>query len=824
MAIKAPAPVAGAVLVVRRPMALAALVLRRRYRHWWWLPGWLFAAMTLLPALLAIAWLVPGLAMLLAGRLTPLPMVIIFIPLAAALCYFTMRHLPVGWPRFRPGSADADYIAPAPASRKPDVPADAVIATVVICAGFALWSALRHPQDVLATGDPGLYLQYAYWIAHHGSVTIPDSPAAFGSSAHLTFASHGFFPNGPNLTPSFMPGLPLVLAGGAWLSGIPGAMLMAPAIAGCAVLSFAGVAGRLVGPRWAPVAALVLALTLPEQYTGRTTLAEPLVQVLLFGGLCLIIDAMIISRRRHGAGSAANGSMTPAAMMTLAGVGGFALGLTVLAWIGSLGFLLPAFPVLALMFLARRPQAGPLAAGLFLGAACGLLAGLVLERPYLSSLAPQLHLFGLCAAGFGLLTALIAPLGFPAARSRIRRAFLTRGRLNAAGLSSAWLDPVRLVPPVPEGERVSGSDGPVWRLPSLSLVAQFLAVATPVLVLIGFALRPYYQTTKGFTDPYVVRYVASLQRLAGLPVNGHRQYYEDSLSWVMWYVGIPAVLLACVGFALLGRRLVRAAFAWRSSAVAARLWGLTYLIVGWSVLTVLWDPAVLPGQPAASRRLVPVVLPGLILVALWTCCQLKARALNLGARPLTTWTVGTCCVLALLVPAFWSSFSPTVSQGSTRAGAIPDAHLTFRGVAVSRTGVGSLPAATSLCSAIGPNASVVFTDALTADYFAPVVRSMCDEPAATMAAGPGSAAAVSVTAAESPAVEQVVTSIERAGRRPVMLGSSRSSLSALGVPPREAVSLRSRADAAVLTGPPAGTWPFSYTVWMVSLSAAANRA
>ena len=50
---------------------------------------------TMAPALLAIALLVPGTGMLLAGRLLPLPMLIIFVPLAVALCYFAMRGLPV---------------------------------------------------------------------------------------------------------------------------------------------------------------------------------------------------------------------------------------------------------------------------------------------------------------------------------------------------------------------------------------------------------------------------------------------------------------------------------------------------------------------------------------------------------------------------------------------------------------------------------------------------------------------------------------------------------------------------------------------------------
>lgn len=813
-------PVASAALAVRRPVVSAAQTVRRRYRHWWWLPGWLFAAMTQLPALLAIAWLVPAFAMLVAGRLTPMPMIIIFVPLAGALCYFAMRKLPVSWPRFRPGSPDSDFVPSTPASRRPDVPADAVIATVVIAVGYAVWSAFKHSQAVLASGDPGLYLQYAYWIAHHGSVKIPEAASSFGSTANLSFTSFGFFPNGPNLTPAFMPGLPLVLAGGVWISGIPGALLVAPAIGGCAVLSFAGVAGRLIGPRWAAPAALVLALTLPEQYASRTTLSEPLVQVLLFGGLCMIIDSMVVARRRHGLGTWRDASVAPVAAMTLAGLGGLAFGLTVLVWIGSLSFLLPAFPVLALMFVARRRQAGPLAIGIFLGAGCGLYAGLMLVRPYLSSLSSELHLFGLCAAGFGVATALVAPLGFPAVRSWARRVFLGRARMRLLG------------------ERT-------WALPSLAMVVQWVAFAVPVLALIGFAVRPYVQKTSGFSDPYVVRYVASLQRLTGLSIDGHRQYYETSLDWVFWYLGVPAVLLACAGAALLGRRLVRGAAAWQGSAASARMWGLAYVVVGWSVATVLWDPSVIPGQPTAARRLVPVVLPGLVLLALWACCQLKARALDLGARRLTSWVVGVCCVLAMIVPAFWTSFEPSVSSHG---------HVSFQGSAMSRTGQGSLAAATSLCSAIGQNASVVFTDAQTADYFAPVVRSLCDQPAATLLApvsggsgagsgsgsgsgvtgvpgsgadalsGPGDNSAGSAASAQSLAVEQAVSLIERTGRRPVLLGASSSALSVFGVVPRDVVSLQTRMDAATLNRPPTGTWPFSYTVWMASPLSAPSGA
>ena len=203
-----------------------------------------------------------------------------------------------------------------------------------------------------------------------------------------------------------------------------------------------------------------------------------------------------------------------------------------------------------------------------------------------------------------------------------------------------------------------GLGGEEISLPSLESVLQWLALALPVVALIGLAIRPYLQTVRGQTDPTLIREVAALQRIAGLPVDGRRQYYEQSFDWVLWYLGVPAVLLACAGAASLGRRLVRAAFEWRSSVVAARLWALPLLIIVWSVATVLWDPAVAPWQPWASHRLVPVVLPGLVLLGVWVSSRLTMRAAVLGASRLTVVLVAFCCVLALAIPPLVTSLNP----------------------------------------------------------------------------------------------------------------------------------------------------------------------
>ena len=733
-----------------RPVRLA--------RRWPWLPGWAFAAVTQAPALLAIAWLVPGIGMLLAGRLVPIPMLIMFVPLAVALCYFAMRRLPVGWPRF--GEARG-------------VPVAALLLMVLVAAGFGVWQASFRAEQLFAASDPSVYLQYGYWIAEHGTVHVPASSALFGASAGVDFATPGSTVSGDSLTPLAMPGLPLVLAGGMWLGGIGGALLMPAVLGGCALLSFAGLVGRLCGAWWAVAAELVLALCLPEVYVTRTPMSEPLVQVLLFGGLCLYIDSLVPSRVSGGRG------------LALAGLGGLAMGLTVLASVGSLGMLLPAFPVVGVLFVARRAQAAPFGLGLFAGIGVGLAAGLVLAHPYLSFLSTQLHVIGFAVAGFGFLTALLAPLAFPGIRAWMRRVCAHR-------LSFKWFQGQQLV------------------FPSLGTMFAGLALVLPALVFVGLAARPYLQTVQGQTNPAMIREVASLQRLERLPVDGQRLYSESSLYWVFWYLGVPAVLLACAGAAVLGRRLVRRALASDTSVslvAALRPWALPFLLIGWSVVTVLWIPSTVPWQPLGSHRLVPLVLPGLLLLAVWMSSWLTSWAAALGAARAIVVLVAACCVLALAIPPLVTTFNPGLaskpSVGRQSSGLSKlVSRVQLRGVGASAAYARSVTAASSLCAAIGSSASVLFVDPATAASYALVVRGVCGQPTAFV---------VSTSAA---VLEQAVDSIEQIGQRPVVLGPTRSSVAMLGVAPRQVVLLRTSSDAQVLTGPPAGNWPVTYSLWL----------
>src|SRR5262249_8176445 len=152
--------------------------------------GWLFGAVTVLPALLAVAWLLPAFPLLLAGRISAGPMVFMFAPLAAALCYFAVRQLPAAWPAFpeargtpeareatseaqatskasktsEPGKAPETGKAPEAPKKPASKPATqwwALAATVAVAVAFTVWQLAERTEQIIYLRDPATYLQVA---------------------------------------------------------------------------------------------------------------------------------------------------------------------------------------------------------------------------------------------------------------------------------------------------------------------------------------------------------------------------------------------------------------------------------------------------------------------------------------------------------------------------------------------------------------------------------------------------------------------------------------------------------------------------------------
>ena len=660
--------------------------------------------LTIVPPLLAAAWLLTGLPLLLLGHFSPLPMLAAWTPVAAALVLVARRCLSGALP---PELAGAPWWSAA-----------ALLLTAI---GFGIFQFAYHSQQIIVQRDPASYVEFGNWIARHGSLPIPDDLAAFGAPARLlSFFSPAFDPVGHSLAPQFMAGLPMTLAPAFWAGGVSAAVAVNAVLAACGVLAMGGLTARLVGARWAPLAALILAVTLPEQYTARSDFSEPLAQMLFLGGLCLIVDSLGRDGRQA---------------RWLAALGGLAIGLTLLVRIDGTSDLLPLIPYCGLLLLQRRPQAVPLIIGTAAGASYGAVDGVLLTRPYLRLV--EGSLIPLIMIGLALLA------------------------VTAVGMLIVW-------------ERGLPAWDGTW-LPRL-------AAAVPVAIVTALFVRPWVQTVHGSASSVV----ADFQREDHLPVQPTRLYSEISLHWVFWYVGVPAVVLATIGASVLARRCLQG---------RAPKWILPLLCLGWIITATLLRPGILPDQPWASRRLVPGVLPGVIVLAVWGLAWLTGR---LG-RISRLWRGAIVAVLAaaLVLPAAQTAFRPAVRAGGTLG-----VRVTLTGLAVRPTYQGEIQAVRRMCAALPADASVIILDRTTSAQLEQVVRGMCGVPAAAPEQRLHSM------------VAEVIRDIRRAGRQPVLLAATPQELTGFGGVIRRIMSLRSRADAHTLVTPPHTTNKLSITVWM----------
>ncbi|MBV9205799.1 MAG: hypothetical protein JO037_10465 [Actinobacteria bacterium] len=682
--------------------------------------GRLLGRLSVLPALLVMSWLLAGFPLLLIGHFTPVLTLALSVPVAAVLIPLGLRWIPAP----SPGTWPARGLSQA------RTPWWSVAAVLAVAVAFGADQVAHHSQEIIIFRDPASYFQFAEWISRHGSLPIPQDRAAFGDGIR-NFSSLAYYQVGHAVVPQFMAGLPMVLAGTIWIGGANAALLAAPVLGVAALLAFGGLTARLVGPRWAPLAVLALALSLPEQFTSRSDYSEPLAQILFLGGLCLVIDSLA----RDGA----------AGDRVLAAIAGLALGLTVLVRIDGASDILPTVPYCGLLLLGRRRQALPLIGGVTAGAAYGTVDGLVLSRPYLETNKSSLVLLAVAAAVVLIATLAALPLlhhrGLPEVKGR-------------------WL---------PDA-----------------------ASAMAVLVVVAFAVRPLVQTVRSRMPGTTEQTIASYERANHLPVDPTRTFAEQSLHWVFWYVGVPAVILATVGAALLARRCVRG---------QAPFWTLPLMTFAWTIVTVLYRPAITPDHPWASRRLVPAVLPGVVLLAVWASSWLVRWLDEHGYAGVSSIGSGIVLAVGLVLPPAITTFGLGVRTGGPLG-----VTLTAGGLGSRTTYGGELSAVNGLCAAIPEGSSVIIVDGPIADHFTEIIRGMCGDPAARITPSGGTP--------DASAVEPAVRSIQRAGRRPVLLAAEASELRPYHGLVRNIMTLSTMEEFNTLMTPPLTTKPLKMSVWM----------
>ncbi|MFC3688268.1 hypothetical protein [Aquipuribacter hungaricus] len=600
-------------------------------------------------------------------RTTPL---LVAAPLAVALALLPVMLVASGaqqvglWSPWTAAPALATGVALAavllPRLDLPRLPWPSALLLLALCAGLGTWAALTHGEHLVVRRDPGAYATYALALARYGGVPLDPGLDVFGLPASdpwvrvgaaANYAVPGTGADGSAtllVSPQFLVGVPALLSG-AWLVGGWSGLLVAPAVvAALALAAFAGLAAQLLGARWALLATALLGVSQPVVLVARQTFSEPFSLLYLLTAATLLVLA---------AASRGQRARLPAL------VAGLLLGAHLLVRIDAVRELVLLVPLVALLAGRRHPAAGPLAVGTLLTGVPAALATRWWDSPYVASVASSLGPLVAAGAVVTVLSAAALLLG-----RRVARRWDTTGVPRAAVRAAALLPAV--------------------------------AAATVALVGVGLASRPLWLVDS--REPYLPgmeQFVGALQQQQGLPVDGLRTYAEDSVVWLVWWLGPVTVLLALVASVVLAAVGTRAVL----SRQPLPRW-LLPVVVGLAVTVLsLYRPAITPDHPWADRRYVTVTYPYLVLAATATLAWLVGTGRR-GTRP-----AAAVLAAAMLLP--------------TALATLP--------LATARTETGQVAAVGAVCAALedaGPRPAVLAVGFRARVEWAPVVRARCGVP------------------------------------------------------------------------------------------------
>ncbi|MFT4028604.1 MAG: hypothetical protein QM675_01910 [Protaetiibacter sp.] len=465
-----------------------------------------------------------------------------------------------------------------------------VVAVPLVIAFAVAWVLVQLPyatEYLRPSRDPGIYTITGIWLAQHGtpSIDVGGALRMIEGVPGLTGDLGPFSPEGDGqVRLQGGDGAPTIVALGYWVAGTSGALTANLVMGGIGVLAVYELARRLLrSSLLALLATVVLGLSVPFVYFSRAPYTEIAALAFFAAATALLVDAV-----RSGG----------QARMVLAGVlAGVASATRIDAYL-ALAMMLAAL-ALAMALRFTHPSVRTIPAFLrFAVPGCGLAAIGVIDLlvnygRYVNDLGTRFVLL--------VLLLVVVVLGCLVALTLVRR--------RAAE---------------PAGLTIHG--GRRW----------WVGMSAACVVLVAFWLsRPLwieYHMTTGY--PYQVQ-VSQLQAQAGLPLDPTRSYDEYSLWWVVWYFGLPMLVLMTAGIVLL----LRSAFLGHDPGV----WILIVPVLGVAALYIDLI-SISPDQPWAFRRLLPVVTPGLVIAGFATI----DRVLSSRRR---RWLSRVAAVAAVLVVA-----------------------------------------------------------------------------------------------------------------------------------------------------------------------------
>lgn len=419
-----------------------------------------------------------------------------------------------------------------------------LVVVLIAVAGASMLSFGYPTQHYATNRDPGVYVATALLLQRDGDLLVDAASPDLTLDGALRTRGSGFYAvrDDGQLYAQFAHLTAATLAA-ADMAGGTRALTRVNVVIGAAALMMLYFLGRrLLGPWPAVFATATLAWCLPQMYFSRGPYSEPLAQLLLLGGLAILVGRGPRSR-------------------THLALSGLLIGGVVGSRIDAVLLLPGTCVVLAVWWIGRpseRRQIVSFLLGLALTTTIGLLDLRLLTPQYLTDLWSNFR-------SAMLLTIVVA----------IATILSTAIALTRPHLVTATAD--RLVR--------------VRRRLSIAVGG-----AVVVVGLFGLFVRPIIQTasSKFFA---LVEY---LQARQGLPLDDDRTYAEDTLPWIAWYLGYPAMILAIVGAAVVAATLFRR---WSWS------WFAVLLILGLPTAVYLIRPSITPDHIWAMRRFVPAALP-----------------------------------------------------------------------------------------------------------------------------------------------------------------------------------------------------------------------
>jgi hypothetical protein len=168
-----------------------------------------------------------------------------------------------------------------------------------------------------------------------------------------------------------------------------------------------------------------------------------------------------------------------------------------------------------------------------------------------------------------------------------------------------------------------------------------------------------------------------------------------------------------------------------------------------------------------------------------------------------------CCAGAIFLPPMIGNFGLGLKSGGP-IGVMPYSD----GLAFQRADVGEVTAVEQICQALPANASVLIADYSLNQQWAEDIRGTCNVPVAGVEWVKPSANTVPGTNIAGATVLADVRAVERAGRRPVVLGPNAAWMSRLGKGTvRQVMTLDTSIDEHVIFGTPRNTLPQTFTVY-----------